>query len=414
MRILHTADWHIGQTLNGWTRESEHAAFLGLLPDLVEDQGVDALVMAGDVFDGFNPSAESMQLLYDALLALHRRRPHLTTVIVAGNHDPALRLEAPAALLRRIGVHVVGVMHRRDGEIDLARHLVPLRDAAGDIAAHVLAIPFLRAADLPGLGQNREREGGEQSTDEAGSPIARATRRLYREAVEASRATGAGMPLLATGHLHCAGGLESEGAERRILVGGEHAVPPELFPEDLSYVALGHLHRPQSIGQERIRYSGAPFPLSATEIGYEHGVSILDVDRHGTVATHVRLDRPVACLRLSVAPADLEAALTRLALDPGCPRQRQPFLHLVLTPDGPAPGLAAEAERILSSLPVRCGSVRIERPRPALAEGARAPAVVPLAEWDPSDLFTRAFAAAHGVEPGTEHRAAFHRALAGD
>lgn len=406
MRILHTADWHIGQTLNGWTRESEHAAFLGSLPDLVEDQDVDALVVAGDVFDGFNPSAESLQLLYDTLIALHRRRPHLTTVMVAGNHDPALRLEAPAALLQRIGVHVVGVTHRRDGLLDLGRHLVPLRDPAGDVAAHVLAMPFLRAADLPGLGQDRG--------EDAGSPIERATRRLYHEAVEAAKAQAAGLPLLATGHLHCAGGLESEGAERRILVGGEHAVPPDLFPEDLSYVALGHLHRPQAIGLPHIRYSGAPFPLSATEIGYEHGVSVLDVDRHGATSVHVLVDRPVACLKLVVAPGDLEAALAKLPVDATCPRGRQPFLHLVLTPDGPAPGLAAEAERILAGFALRCGSLRIERPRPAETGPAVGPAVLPLAEWDPADLFSRAFETVHGVPPEAPHRAAFHRALAGD
>jgi exonuclease SbcD len=410
MRILHTADWHLGQTLNGWTRDSEHAAFLGLLPDLVEAYDVDAMIVAGDVFDGFNPSAESLQLLYDTLIALHLRRPRLTTVIIAGNHDPAGRLAAPAALLGRIGVHVVGSVHRRDGLVDPARHLVPLRNATGDVAAHILAIPFLRAADLPGFGH-----AGLASDDagEPGSPIERATRRLYHEAIETVRDLARGVPLVATGHLHCAGGLESEGAERRILIGGEHAVPPDLFSTELAYVALGHLHRPQAIGRAEIRYSGAPFPLSATEIDYEHGVSIVEVDGGTTTVRHVALPRLVPCHRLRTPPAALEARLAALALDPSCPRARQPFVHVVLTPEGPSAGLAAEAEQILARHPLRCGSLRIERPGVPDGEGVARPQLS-LAECDPADLFVRAFETAHGVAPGALHRAAFHRALAGD
>lgn len=410
MRILHTADWHLGQTLNGWPRESEHAAFLAVLPDLVEDEGIDAMIVAGDVFDGFNPSAESLQLLYDTLIALHLRRPRLTTVMIAGNHDPAGRLAAPAALLGRIGVHVVGSIHRRDGRVDPARHLVALRDEAGEVAAHVLAVPFLRAADLPGLGQGGFEAGG---SGEASSPIERATRRLYHEAVEAVRDAARGVPLLATGHLHCAGGLESEGAERRILIGGEHAVPPDLFPQDLAYVALGHLHRPQAIGAAHIRYSGAPFPLSATEIGYEHGVSIVEISGGTTSVRHVPLPRHVPSLRLVTPPQALEARLAALALDPSCPRERQPFVHVVLTPEGPAAGLAAEAEQLLARFAVRCGSLRVERPKPKDDETA-AKSLLALAECDPADLFVRAFESTHGVPPGALHRAAFHRALAGD
>ncbi|PSC06622.1 exonuclease sbcCD subunit D [Alsobacter soli] len=408
MRILHTADWHIGQTLNGWTREAEHGAFLARLPELVDAHGADALVVAGDVFDGVNPSAEATRMLYEALVGLHQRRPRLTTIMVAGNHDPAGRLEAPSALLEGIGVRVVGVMHRRDGAIDLDRHLVPLRDRDGEVRAHVLAIPYLRAADLPGLGQ---------ADEEPGSPVVRATRRLYAEAVEAARKRIGGAPLVATGHLHCAGGLESDGAERRILVGGEHAAPPDIFPDDVAYVALGHLHRPQHVGRETVRYSGSPFPLSATELPYDHGVSLVELRPDGAHCEHIRVARPVPCLRLpqrgSLTAAELPGAVAALGLDPACPREGQPFAHVVVRPDGPAAGLAGEVERALETLPLRCAGVKIDWPARTAAEEAP-PAPVSLADCDPGDLFDRAFEAAHGAPPGPEHRAAFDEIRLGD
>lgn len=420
MRLIHTADWHIGQTWNGWTRDGEHRAFLARLADLVETHAADVLLVAGDVFDGINPSGESLQLLYETLVALRSRRPNLTTVMVAGNHDPAGRLEAPAAVLRAIGVHVVGTLHRRDGAIDMARHLVPLRDGTGTVRAHLLAIPFLRAADLPGLGF--DAAGDEAAADEAvdgvadGSPVVRATRRLYAEATAAALPLAGGLPLLATGHLHCAGATESEGAERRILVGGEHAVPPDIFPTELAYVALGHLHRPQSVGRETVRYSGSPFPLSATELPYDHGVTLVELDGAGARCEHIRVARPVPCLRLpergAVSLSGLDGALHALGVDAGTPRDLQPFVHVVVAPDGPSAGVAAEVTRLIEQHPVRCAGVKVERPVATVAGEAEI-GVVPLSERSPLDLFVQAFEREHGVVPGPEHRAAFHDAEAG-
>jgi DNA repair protein SbcD/Mre11 len=403
MRILHTADWHIGQTVNGWTREFEHRAFLKTLAEFVEAQAIDAVIIAGDVFDGINPSAEATQLLYDGLLALRQRRPHLTTILVAGNHDPAGRLEAPASLLRMIGVHAVGIVHWQDGTIDAEKHLVPLRDGRGEVRAVGLAIPYLRYADLPNLPQN---EG------ETGSPVVRATRDLYARACATARGRADALPLIATGHLHCAGTEESEGAERRILVGGEHAVPHDIFPSDLAYVALGHLHKAQRVGRDHVRYSGSPFPLSATELRYQHGVSLVELSEGGIRSEHIPVPRPVPYLRIPEAGAvtapDLPDRLARLELDPACPVDRQPFVHVVVEPTGPAAGLIAEVDQLLAAHPVRCASIKIERPAAAL-DAAPAPAGVTLSECDPLDLFVRAFQEAHGTAPGPEHQTAFNQ-----
>jgi exonuclease SbcD len=413
MRLIHTADWHIGQTLNGWSREVEHRAFLARLCDVVEDHAADVLVVAGDVFDGINPSGEALQMLYEGLVALRARRPRLTTVMVAGNHDPAGRLEAPAAVLRAIGVHVVGVMHRREGGIAMDRHLVPLPDAAGTVRAHMLAIPFLRAADLPGLGVMTPPD---DTASAGGSPVVRATRRLYAEATAAALGAAQGLPLLATGHLHCSGAAESEGAERRILVGGEHAVPPDVFPSELAYVALGHLHKPQAVGREGVRYSGSPFPLSATELPYDHGVTLVEIGEGGVRSEHIRLARPVPCLRLpdsgALALPALDGALAALGLDAQTPVERRPFVHVVVSPEGSAAGLSAEVERVLQAHPVRCAGVKVERPAAAAATADAALPVVPLAERSPADLFALAFVAEHGSPPTPRHLAAFHDAEA--
>lgn len=151
MRILHTADWHIGQTLNGWSREYEHQVVCDALCDVIVAEGVDALLIAGDVFDGINPSGEAQRLLYAAIAGFLRVNPRLQIVITAGNHDPAQRLEAPEAVLNELGVHVLGTLRRDAADVDLQRHLIPLRDSTGTVRAHVLAVPFLRQADLPGL-----------------------------------------------------------------------------------------------------------------------------------------------------------------------------------------------------------------------------------------------------------------------
>lgn len=403
MRILHTADWHIGQTLNGWTREHEHRAFLENLRDLIVTERIDALLVAGDVFDGINPSGEAQRLLYEAIAGFHCANPRLQIVMTAGNHDPAQRLEAPEAVLAALGVHVIGTLRHGSDGVDMDRHLIGLRDSSGTLRAHVLAVPFLRAGDLPGLQLG--------ATGGAEPAITAAARALHLAMSEAAAARANGLPLLAMGHLTCAGGLESEGAERRILIGGEHAVPPDIFPPALSYVALGHLHRPQSLDGGRVRYSGSPFPLSAAEIAYDHGVTLLDLDE-GFAPRHIPMPRAVAMHRLparGTAPlAEVAAALAALNLSPDTPRNAQPFVYLSILADRPATQIRAEAEALIEGLPLRLAGLSIIRPEVAATPDAPPPS---LSETTPEDLFITAFRQAHGQEPGSTHLAAFRDAL---
>lgn len=398
IRLLHTADWHLGAALQGWPREAEHRDALSQLVATARARAVDAVIVAGDIFDSLNPSAEAQRLLYDTLRDLRAACPRATIALLAGNHDPAGRLEAPRALFEMAGVHSVGVVARRAGALDLSTHLLPLMDSSGQAGAHLLMLPYPRAADLPIAGP-----------EVAGSGVVWGVRELYREAVAAARREIGAAPLVLTGHLHVAGGLESEGAERRILVGGEHAAPPDIFPADAAYVALGHLHRPQSIGRETIRYSGALIPMSKTEIDYAHGVTIVEIADGGAVTVeHVALTRAVPHLRLphrgALAPAEIEAALAALAIDPQTLDAAKPFVHLAVKVDGPAVGLKAEIDAVFEKFPVRLVSLAVERPGRA---DAPQPAPVRLAERQPLDLFREAFEAAHGTAPGDEHLRCF-------
>jgi DNA repair protein SbcD/Mre11 len=407
IRILHTADWHIGQTLRGFSREHEHRKVFGRLEEIIVERDVDALIIAGDVFDSQNPSGEAQQLFYDTLVRLSRARPRMTTVIVSGNHDAAGRLEAPRPLLEAFNIRVVGNVRRQDGRIEASSHLVPIVDASGVLAAHVLAVSYPTAACLPSL---------TRLDDEAGSPVVAGVRTLYAELLEALRAQMDGLPFVATGHLHVAGGIESEGAERRILVGGQHAVPHDVFPPEASYVALGHLHKAQAVGRDTVRYSGSLIPLSATEQPYLHGVTLVSLDGVKIVSEHIPIGRPVAFLRLPEAGdmrlADFGDHLTALDLQPDVPIGERPFVQVRLAREGLQPGFREEIDRVAESFPVRIVEARVTATPDTLNELVVADPWIRLAERDPEDLFKLAFERAFGVAPDAAHLDVFHRARA--
>ena len=396
IKLLHTADWHLGAALQGWTREPEQRAALTQIVDIARRREVDAIVVVGDVFDTHNPSADAQRLLFETLRDLRAACPHAAIALVAGNHDPASRLEAPRALFDLAGVVCVGTIARNAGGIDLNTHLTPLRERSGRTGAFLLSVPYPRFCDLPIA-----------DDDAAGSSVVCAVRALYAEMIGAAREKIGGAPLVVTGHLHIAGAIESEGAERRILVGGEHAAPCDIFPRDLAYVALGHLHRPQSVGRPTIRYTGSLAPMSKTEIDYAHGVALVTIGDDG--ATSIEREtfaRSVAHLRLPERGAlpigEIDNALAALNLDPAAPTDRRPFLHLSVLVEGPAVGLKAEIDAVVDNHPVRLVSLHVERPR---RDDATAPeaALLRLSERDPADLFKEAFERAHQAPPTSEH-----------
>ncbi|HBB21360.1 MAG TPA: exonuclease SbcCD subunit D, partial [Pseudomonas sp.] len=235
MRLIHTSDWHLGQTLHGQDRDHEHAQFLAWLLDQLVAHRADALLIAGDVFDTVNPPLKAQERLYDFIVRAHEKLPQLDIVMIAGNHDSGGRIELPAPLMKRLNAHAVGrISWVAEGQLDHQRLLVPLHDAAGNTAAWCLTLPFLRPAEVTGMALGDDYMAGIRQVHE----------RLIA-AAEAVRQPG--QALVAMSHAHMAGGAVSEESERNIVIGNAEALPASLFPESVAYVALGHLHKPQQV-----------------------------------------------------------------------------------------------------------------------------------------------------------------------
>ena len=185
MRVLHTSDWHLGHTLRGEvTREHEHALFLAWLVARCVEERADALVITGDVFDSATPPASAERLWFEFLAAARRACPVMDIIAIAGNHDSPARLGAASAVLRELGVHVLGGLPRTaDGAIDLERVLIPIAGGRGLVAA----VPFLRPVDLP---------------PELADPL----EAIYAEVVAGARERRSPeQALIVTGHLYVAG-----------------------------------------------------------------------------------------------------------------------------------------------------------------------------------------------------------------
>ena len=222
---IHTADWHLGQSFHGFDRDYEHQQFLNWLLDQLMQHQPNALIVAGDVFDSINPSAVAQRRVYDFLARACMALPALQIVITAGNHDSAARLEAPAGLLQSLRIHVVGSVWRdSDGQTDVQRFLVPLKDHSNNVAAIVLALPYLRPSDVPTL-------------PGAADPYLEGIRELYQRTTAAAVAMNAALPkpaaLLAMGHCHVQGAEESRDSERRLLIGGAEALGAQRFEPEV-------------------------------------------------------------------------------------------------------------------------------------------------------------------------------------
>ncbi len=389
MRLLHTADWHLGHTLYGVDRDEEHHHFLEWLQDQLGEHGVDALIIAGDVFHSANPPVRAIETWYRFLATTHRRYPELDIVVVGGNHDSASRLDAPNSLLKELGLHVIGGLPRRAHRaIDTDRCVLPLTHK-GKTCAWIAALPYLRVSDLPSVGNDPEatREG---------------LRQLHQKVFESLRKrAGPGQARLATGHLALDGARYSLDSERRVVC-ADKPLAAGVFPDDLAYVALGHLHLAQTVsGRENVRYSGSSIPLSMSERSYEHQVVLVDLEGEDFVsATPLLVPRLVDMLRIPEDFEILSQVLQQLEKLPDLTLEDNPktfpLLEVRVLLEGPRPGLRQAIEKALEDKRARLVCVRTERTGAGLtladAESQ------PLDQLQPDQVFLRRWKQDHNEE----------------
>jgi exonuclease SbcD len=293
-RVLHTADWHLGKMLNEQSREEEQKLFLDWLLKQVVDLEVDVVLVAGDVFDTANPPQSAEALYYDFVAELNRKSS-ANLVLIAGNHDSANQLEAPKRVLKALRTYVHGAV--ADGPAD---RLLLLPSAEAPKVA-IAMVPFLREKDLR-MGKTGDKE------DAVRKEITAGIGRIYEETAKAAKAAKVACPIIATGHLTVAGSSSSE-SEREIHIGGLGSVDSSVFPDSFAYVALGHLHRPQSTDKAgRVRYSGSPIALSFSEVDDKKEVRLLDVTDNDIIQSSV----PIPVFRKLV---QLKTSLTTLDKD---------------------------------------------------------------------------------------------------
>ncbi|WP_127579815.1 exonuclease SbcCD subunit D [Paenibacillus koleovorans] len=258
MRVLHTADWHLGKLLEGRSRLEEQARLLDELAQLVKDERIDLVLLAGDVYDSVNPPSAAELLFYDGIARI-ADGGRLPIVTIAGNHDNPERLAASGPLAERQGITLIGLPSSDPVTVDVAR--------TGERAV---------IAALPYPSESRLRELLTEAFDEE------TLRGAYSERVAGlmkhlSRGFRADTINLAMSHLYVLGGYESD-SERPIQVGGAYTVDPSVFACGAQYTALGHLHRPQEVkGPGRIRYCGSPLAYSFSEAGQAKSVTVLEL-----------------------------------------------------------------------------------------------------------------------------------------
>lgn len=265
MKILHTADWHIGKVLHRQSLYEDISLFFDWIINYIRDHKIDLLLVSGDIFDLANPSNSDTKLYYHTLYRLSKT--NVKIIITGGNHDSISLLDAPSALLDVLDITVIG--GARD---DKYEEIIPVHGKSGTVECVVLAAPFLRDKDL------RQSLQASEMTDKA-SVISDAIKQHYDTLTELTlEKFGYSVPIIAMGHLYMKGSISSD-SEREIHIGNLEGLDSKIIHPEIDYMALGHIHKPQKIGNKNnIRYSGSPVFLDFSERDYDKMVIEIEID----------------------------------------------------------------------------------------------------------------------------------------
>ena len=400
MKILHTSDWHLGRSLYGRRRLDEFGRFLDWLAEVLAQEEIDLLLVAGDIFDTTTPGTRAQELYYGFLRRATEICRHI--VITAGNHDSPTFLEAPKPLLKALGVRVIG-------SAGIEEELLLLKDSGGRPEILVAAVPYLRDREI--------------RTAVAGESIAAKERKLiagirdhYAELAAAARQLQArreeDIPVIATGHLFAAGGeiIDGDGV-RNLYIGSLGRFPVADFPALFDYIALGHLHQPQMVdGKPHIRYSGSPLAHGFGEAGRRKCVLVVEIK--ASAAPEIT-ELPVPVFQpLARLTGDREAIAARLR--ELIERNEPVWLEITYEGAEPAGGLRDELEELIADHPIEILNLRHPRALEIARQGLTGDAEdqESLDALDPEEVFERRLeTAAVPEESRPELRAAYREIL---
>jgi exonuclease SbcD len=383
MRLLHTSDWHLGQHFMGKSRQAEHQALIAWLLEQVEAQAVDAVLVAGDIFDTGTPPSYARELYNQLVVRLNKAGVAL--LLLGGNHDSVATLSESRELLAHLGTTVIAATHE-----DPATQIIVLPQRNGEPGCIVCAIPFVRPRDVLQSQAGQSAEDKQLSLQTAiqehyATVFAAAVERQASLAAQLGPNFGRQLPIVATGHLTTVGASTSESV-REIYVGALEAFPTSAFPA-ADYIALGHIHRPQKVGGlEHIRYCGSPIPLGFDEAKQTKEMLLVDVDFNGLKAITVL---PVPRFQSLVAVSgNLETLAGAIGSAAAQGTQECPaWLEVTVAEDDYLADLPARIEALTEGWPVEV--LRIRRQRGNAAARLDAAASETLDELSPHDVFAR-------------------------
>ena len=271
MKVIHTSDWHIGQTLYQYSRDEEHKYFFNQLKNIVLEEKPDALIVSGDIFHASTPSVMSQRLYYHALVELSRLYDDLQIIVTAGNHDSPSRLEAPRELWEAFNVTVIGNLDfykevQENGlTYDASKIQIPVR-RNDVIVGWILAVPFINAGNYPSVKE-----------DDCYSKRVFSFYNNLKNNLKLNEQYTENHSVISMGHFMISG---VDSASQNKLTGGlESVVSTEMSAiSGIDYWAMGHVHHPQNVG-ENIRYSGSPFAMTFNEV-YPHSVTVVEIENH--------------------------------------------------------------------------------------------------------------------------------------
>jgi len=382
MRIIHTSDWHLGQHFMSKSRAKEHQAFLAWLLQQIEAHQVEALIVAGDIFDTRSPPSYAREMYNRFVVDIQDKQ--CAFVVLGGNHDSVATLNESKDLLACLNTRVIATVLEESAE-----QLITLHTRQGEVGAILCAIPFIRQRDVL---TSKAGQSGEEKKQAMQQAIADHYLQLYQQAVSLRDDYQQALPIIATGHLVTVGASTTESV-REIYIGTLDAFPASGFPP-ADYIALGHIHKAQCVAKsEHIRYSGSPIPLSFDETGKAEAKSVLLVDfNEGKFVQATPLVTP--CFQpMRVIKGDLESIeqqLIHLAKTVELVDGQTLWLDILVTSQDYLNDLQIRIEQLTADLPVEVLSLRRERKNKQ--EGLSEDEKVTLSELTVQDVFQRRLA----------------------